>query len=101
MKRRIWSAFARSHRGRERLWVIWWLCGTPVAWIASALVIAAEAARVAAHPVAADWLDVVRILIYTIWARLAWLCAHNVESVVWQPLSRLALTAGFLLMVLV
>jgi len=81
--------------------VIWWLCGTPVAWIASALVIAAETARVAAHPVAADWLDVVRILIYTMWARLAWLCAHKVESVVWQPLSRLALTAGFLLMVLV
>ena len=101
MKWHISSAFTRSHRGRERLWVIWWLCGIPVAWIASALVIAAEAARVAAHPVAADWLDVARILIYTMWARLAWLCSHNVESGVWRPLSRLALTAGLLLMVMV
>ena len=101
MKRRMLASLARSQYGREQLWKIWWLCGIPVAWITSAMVIGGEAARVAEYPVAADWLDVLRILIYTAWARLAWLCAGNVELAAWSPVSRFALTAGLLLMVLV
>ncbi len=101
MKRRILASLLRSRNGRERLWKIWWLCGLPVAWITSALVIGGEAARVAGHPVAADGLDVLRILVYTLWAQLAWQCAHNVETKIWSPVSRFALTAGLLLMVLV
>lgn len=101
MKRRILMSWLRSRDGRERLWKIWWLCGVPVAWATSALVIGAEAARVAQHPIAADWMDVLRILIYTLWAQLAWQCGHNVSTKIWSPLSRFALTAGLVLMILV
>jgi len=91
----------RSRDGRERLWKIWWLCGIPVAWVTSVLVIAAEAARNADHPVAGDWLDVLRLLVYILWAQLAWHCAHNVETRLWAPVARCALAAGFVLMLLV
>ncbi len=101
MKRRILRSFLRSRDGRERLWKIWWICGIPVAWLTSALVIAAEAARMAEHPIAGDWLDVLRILIYAAWARLAWQCAHNAESGIWTPVVRTALVAGFAVMYLV
>ena len=47
-----------------------------------------------------DWLDVCRILLYALWARLAWQCAHNVGAKFWSPVSRCALSAGLVLMVL-
>jgi hypothetical protein len=100
MVRRIRESFLRSHDGQERLWKIWWLCGIPVAWLTSALLIAGEELRVAGHAVAADWLDVARILLYALWARLAWQCAHNVGAWIWSPVSRGALSAGLVLMVL-
>lgn len=100
MGRRMWETFLRSRDGRERLWKIWWLCGIPVAWLTSALLIAGEALRVAGHSNTADCLDVSRILIYALWARLAWQCAHNVGAKIWLPVSRCALSAGLVLMVL-
>lgn len=100
MRRRILESLLRSRDGRERLWKIWWLCGIPVAWMTSALLMAGEAARVAGHPSAADWLDVSRILLYALWAQLAWQCAHNVRTKIWSPVSRCALSAGLVLMVL-
>jgi hypothetical protein len=101
MKKNLLRSFLRTRRGRERLWKIWWVFGVPVAWFASALVIGAEMARVAGHPGAADGLDVLRLLVYFMWAQLAWRCAHNVETRAWTPLSRFALTAGLVVMVLV
>lgn len=101
MTKRLLQTFLRSHGGAEPLWKIWWICGIPVAWLTSALVIASEAARVADHPVAGDWLDVLRILIYVAWARLAWQCAHNAQAGIWTPVARCALAAGFIVMYLV
>jgi hypothetical protein len=101
MRKKLLQSFLRSRIGRERLWKIWWICGIPLAWATSALVIGAEAARVAGHPAAGDWLDVLRLLIYVTWAQLAWQCAHNVERRIWAPVSRFALTAGFVVMFLV
>jgi len=100
MGRWMWGSILRSHDGQERLWKIWWLCGIPVAWLTSALLIAGDALREAGHPNTADWLDVSRILIYALWARLAWQCAHNVGAKIWLPVSRCALSAGLVLMVL-
>jgi hypothetical protein len=100
MKKHLLQSFLRSRDGRERLWKVWWLCGIPVAWATSALVIGAEALRIGGHPAAGDWLDVVRLLIYILWAQLAWRCAHNVETGLWEPMSRFALMAGLVLAVL-
>jgi hypothetical protein len=101
MKKRFLRTFLRSRDGRERLWKVWWICGISVAWATSALVIGAETARVAGHPAAGDWFDVLRLLIYILWAQLAWHCAHNVDARIWAPVARCALTAGFALMILV
>ena len=101
MKQQLLNTLLRSHSGRERLWRVWWLWGIPVAWLTSGLVIAAELSRVGGQLVLADWLDVGRLLIYCIWARLAWQCAHNVDAAVWTPMARLALGAGFVVMYLV
>jgi hypothetical protein len=101
MRKHLVESFLHARSGRERLWKIWWLCGIPVAWATSALVVGAEAARVSGHHTGADWLDVFRLLIYLAWAQRAWRCAHNVEVRMWSPLSRCALTAGFAVMFLV
>jgi hypothetical protein len=101
MKKRFLQAFLRSRDGRERLWKVWWICGLPVAWATSALVIGAEVARNGGHAATGDWLDVLRLLIYILWAQLAWQCAQNVDTKIWAPISRFALTAGFVVMFLV
>jgi hypothetical protein len=101
MKRHLLQTFRRSRSGQEQLWKIWWICGVPVAWITSAMVVGAEVARVSGHLIAADWLDVSRLFVYILWAQLAWRCAHNVNVRLWTPLARFALSAGFVLMLLV
>jgi hypothetical protein len=100
MKKRLLQSFLRLRSGRERLWKVWWLCGIPVAWATSLLVIGAEAARTGGYPATGDGLDVVRLLMYILWAQLAWQCAHNVENRLWEPVSRFALTAGLVLTVM-
>jgi hypothetical protein len=100
MGRQVWMSFLRSRDGQERLWKIWWLCGIPVAWLATVLLMCGEQLRTAGHPLIADWLDVARILLYALWAQLARQCAHNVAAKVWSPVSRCALIAGLVLMVL-
>jgi hypothetical protein len=87
---------ARAHHGDERLWRVWWCLGIPIAWITSALVIAAEDVR-SLGAWAWGWgdlCDVARLLVYLVWLRLAWRCSHNVESAAWTPLARGALAAG-------
>ena len=89
-----------AHAGEEKLWKIWWLWGIPVGWTASAFILFAEILRTAGHPGWADLLDVIRLLIYFGWARLAWRCSHNVSDGRWTLASRIALGAGCVPMVM-
>jgi hypothetical protein len=78
----------------EKLWRVWWLWGMPVAWTASALVLAAEYSRGAGQH---DWgnaFDVARLGLYWWWMRIAWACSANVQNPLWSPLSRAALLLG-------
>jgi hypothetical protein len=84
--------------GDETLWKIWWLWGIPVGWTVSGLIIVAEIVRNAGYWGCGDLCDVVRLLIYFAWARLAWRCAHNVRDSRWALVSRFALSAGFVSM---
>lgn len=84
--------------GGEKLWRVWWLWGIPVGWTVSGLIVFAEIARVAGFAGCGDLLDVVRLLVYFGWARLAWRCSHNVEDSRWTPVSRFALGAGLVFM---
>jgi hypothetical protein len=77
---------------------VWWLAGIPVAWTASALVIAAEEFRDVGFHGCGDVLDVVRFLVYFAWCRLAWRCSANVESKLWAPAARVALAGGLVFM---
>jgi hypothetical protein len=87
-----------TRAGGEKLWRVWWLWGIPVGWTVSGLIIVAEVARVAGHAGLGDLLDVMRLLVYFGWARLAWRCSHNVEDRRWTPVSRFALGAGLVSM---
>ena len=78
----------------ERLWRVWWLWGIPVAWAATALVLAAEYARTAGWPAWGNALDLARLAIYWWWMRIAWCCAGNVTNPIWSPLSRAVLVLG-------
>jgi len=78
----------------EKLWSVWWLWGIPVAWGASALLLAAEFARDAGHHSLGDALDVARLALYWWWMRIAWACSGNVAHRIWSPLSRAALLVG-------
>lgn len=89
-------AGSRASRGDEKLWKVWWLAGILLAWITSALMIAAEHLR-SLGAWAWGWgdlCDVARLLVYLAWFRLAWRCSGNVQSVVWTQLARGALAAG-------
>ncbi len=90
---------SRAANGEERLWKVWWAAGIPVGWTASALVIIAEHLRYAEHHAWGDFFDVLRFLIYLVWFRLAWRCAHNVDHAVWTPLARATLLTGLVCMV--
>jgi hypothetical protein len=85
----------------EKLWRIWWLWGIPTAWIASALILVAENARVAGYHGWGDVLDVARLAVYWYWMRLAWQRAGNVDNRFWTPLARIALAAGLAINALV
>jgi hypothetical protein len=43
-------------------------------------------------------MDVVRLLVYFAWARLAWRCSHNVQYAHVTPVVRFALGAGLVSM---
>ena len=81
-------------------WKTWWLWGIPVAWIASALLLAAEGFRVSGLPAAGDLLDVVRLAVYWYWCRLAWRGSGKFGNTLWAFLSRAALSAGLVVTVL-
>ena len=90
------SGAARA--GAERLWKIWWLWGIPVGWATSGMIVFAEFIRAAGYWGGGDLVDVIRLLVYYSWARLAWRCSHNVRDRRWTPVSRFALGAGFVSM---
>jgi hypothetical protein len=81
-------------------WKIWWLWGMPVAWGASALLLAAEGLRNSGLPATADLLDIVRLAVYWFWCRLAWHCAGNLGSRLPAFFSKTALSAGLVVTVL-
>jgi hypothetical protein len=89
-------AMAESHK----LWRIWWLWGIPVAWATAALLLLAEGLRVEGYPRWGDILDLLRLLVYWCWLRLAWRSARNVARPFWTPVAKLALSAGLVLNVL-
>jgi hypothetical protein len=91
----------RALRGEERSWKIWWVWGIPAGWTVSALTVGAEFARSGGNAGTGDAFDALRLLLYFIWFRPAWRCAHNVTNRLWEPLSRLALAAGWLFVVFV
>jgi hypothetical protein len=89
----------RAFRGDERLWIIFWYAGIPVALISGALVLVAERLR-ASGASAWGWGDVCdasRFLVYLAWFIPAWRCSKNVERAAWTPLARVALAAGLVL----
>lgn len=79
----------------HRLWKVWWLWGIPIGWATSCMIVCAESIRGAGYWGWGDLLDVLRLLVYFSWARLAWQCSHNVNDRRWTPVARMALAAGF------
>jgi hypothetical protein len=78
-----------------------WLWGFALAWLTTALVLAAEYARIDGLPVAGDLLDIVRLAAYWFWCRLAWRAAGNAGNPLVTLLSKAALAAGLVATVLV
>jgi len=89
---------ANAAAGKESLWKVWWVAGIPVAWTTTALVLVAEELRLAGHHGWGDFSDVLRLLVYLAWCRLAWRCSGNAGSRLWTVLARAALSAGLVLM---
>ena len=81
-------------------WKICWLWGIPVAWIATALLLAAEQLRLSGLSAAGDLLDVARLAVYWFWCRLAWRASGNVGNPFRTLLAKAALSAGLVVTVL-
>jgi hypothetical protein len=84
----------------ERLWRVWWLWGLPVAWVTGALIVFAEVVRTEGYGDWGHFLDLVRLLVYWWWLRMAWKCARNVEHRFWTVIAKTALSVGLLVNVL-
>jgi len=84
----------RARDGEERLWKIWWFLGIPLACVASALLIGAEALHEAGAHAWGSALDLARLALYWFWFRLAWSCSRNVRHAWWTAAVRVALLAG-------
>ena len=93
-------SLGRALNGTERLWKIW-ICAIPVVLMATALTGLAETVRIAGAHGWGDFFDVVKLLFYFFWFRLAWRCSRNVDAGVWTPLSHLAASTGLVLVVLI
>jgi len=89
------SFLQRASRGEERLWKVWWQTGIPMALLAVALTLMAEDLRQANHDAAGDALDILKLLFFFGWLRLAWRCSNNTERQIWATLARLAIFIGF------
>ena len=61
----------RARDGEERLWKIWWFLGIPLACVASALLIGAEALHEAGAHAWGSALDLARLALYWFWFRWA------------------------------
>jgi hypothetical protein len=93
---RLRQTGSRAFRGEERLWVVWWGGGIPVALISAGMMITAERVRGLGT---SGWgwgdaIDAARLLVYLAWALPAWHCSKNVERTVWTSLARVALAVG-------
>ena len=82
---------------QQRLWKIWWIAGIPLGWLTTLLVLLADHAYAAGLGGWGSLLDTVRLLIFLVWARLAWRCAGNVANPVWTPIAKGALATGLIL----
>jgi hypothetical protein len=95
---RIGRFHSRAANGKEKLWKVWWIAGIPLGWATSLLVIIADEMRHVGFHGTGNFLDLVRLLIYFAWARLAWRCSHSVARPVWTAVAQTTLAAGFLFM---
>ena len=89
------ASLQRAHQGEEKLWKIWWQWGIPLAMVANGLTVLAEVLRDTGHPAVGDAMDMVKLLCFVAWCRLAWHCAKNTDRPVWGNLARLAILLGF------
>ena len=94
------SSLPRPFR-RDELWKVWWLCGIPLAWLTTAMVLGAEQLRLAGWHVGGDFLDVLRLAAYWFWCRLAWRCSGDAGNPLWSLVSKAALAMGLVATVLV
>jgi hypothetical protein len=85
----------------EKLWRVWWLWGIPMAWATSVLLILGETAHGAGHAGWGNLCDLLRLLVYWSWLRLAWKRSANVENRLWTPVAKLILAAGLVVNALV
>jgi len=90
----------RARRGEERLWKVWWFLGIPLAGVAGALMIGADALRESGTHAWAAALDLARLVLYWFWFGLTWRCSRNVRHAWWTAVARAALLAGLALTVL-
>jgi hypothetical protein len=82
------------------LWKVWWLGGVPVLAAVAGFAVLADQAHAAGHRALGGALDLVRLLVYWEWLRLAWRCAPNTAWRGWTVAARAALAGGLLVHVL-
>jgi len=95
MKFELMTSLQRAHVGKERLWRVWWQWGIPLAALANGLNVVAEVFRESEHPAVGDAVDVLKLLFFLAWCRLAWRCAQNAQRPLWGRLARLTILLGF------
>lgn len=93
---RVLSAARRALSGEEGPWRTWWLGGIPVALAATAFTLSAEVLRMDGHHRWGDFLDVLKLLVYSAWLTAAWRCAEKASNPLARLASRVAVGAGVL-----
>ena len=79
--------------------MLWWLYGPPVIAIIAGLSAYSDNRWLAGAPATAALAEVLRLVVYWVWCRLAWRAAIEPRSP-WTPLARAALAVGLVTVVL-
>jgi predicted outer membrane lipoprotein len=88
--------WARTWRGEERLWKVWWLVGVPLAGAGAVFNAAASEKLIARYALPVLAFSVALLVAYIAWCGMAWRCAPNVDTKIWTPIARIAIVLGLL-----
>ena len=93
MRKRNFVLLRRALNGDERLWFVWWVWGLPAQVIYVTLYVLEDDLR-SSNDLGADLMAACKLVVFCLWATMAWRCSKNVGAAAWTTAARTVLIAA-------